>query len=144
MFVSPVFVILKLEQNLLLPGRPDCDKLLPPGPYIGDSPIASEDQQVDPVTAQLDSLSQLHHSRPGTGVGGQILEILHEQSAVVAVVPVVLALAVSALLADVESQPPDRSLDSQPNPEHSDVLTGAESDPMFLSKIIKCFKEFIK
>ena len=59
----------------------------------------------------------------------------------VAVVPVVLALAVSALLADVESQPPDRSLDSQPNPEHSDVLTGAESDPVNQTPIYSVYSK---
>ena len=98
--------------------------------------MKSEDQQVDPLTAQLDSVSELHHSGPITRAGGQIIEILPEKSAVVAIGPVVLSFEMATLLANVESQPGDGSFDPQPNPLHDDVLTGAELDPVPLSLLV--------
>ena len=95
-----------------------------------------EDQEVDPLTAQPHSVSQPQHHRPVTGAGGQIHKILHEESAVVAVGPVVLSIAVSALMTNVEYQPPDRRSDPEPNAQESDVLTGAELDPVLLSLLV--------
>ena len=92
-----------------------------------------EDQEVDPLTAQLHSVSQPHNDRPVTGAGSQIHKIVHEESPVIAVGPVVLSIAVSALMTNVQYQPPDRNFDPEPNAQESDVLTGAELDPVLLS-----------